>query len=85
MTNTKIDYKKIWSDRASKAMEGAIVKEVRWMTQEEVENNGWLSSAPTIIFTNGLVITASMDDEGNDAGALFTNFKSLDLSILPRI
>ncbi len=53
------------------------------MSEKEVSEYGWMGSAPVIEFTNGVVIIASMDDEGNDAGALFTNHK--DLSVLPRI
>jgi hypothetical protein len=39
--------------------------------------------APVIEFTDGTIIIASMDDEGNDAGALFTN--DSECSVLPRI
>ena len=80
---TTKDYKKIWSRNANKVIKNSIVKEIRWMTQKEVDDYGWLRSAPVIEFTNGLTIIASMDDEGNDAGALLTNLR--DLSVLPVI
>lgn len=83
MSNTKTDYKKIWSKKANKLLKGSVIKKVRWMTDKEVENHDWLGSAPVIELSNGVVIIASMDDEGNDAGALFTNLE--DLPVLPRI
>ncbi|SSC09318.1 hypothetical protein BTURTLESOX_2503 [bacterium endosymbiont of Bathymodiolus sp. 5 South] len=53
------------------------------MTEKEVKEYDWLGSAPVIEFTDGTIIIASMDDEGNDAGALFTN--DSECSVLPRI
>jgi hypothetical protein len=59
------------------------LKKIRWMTEKEVKEYDWLGSAPVIEFTDGTIIIASMDDEGNDAGALFTN--DSECSVLPRI
>lgn len=83
MIKTDAYYKKRWSSKANKVLKGLIIEKVRWMTPKEVIEYGWMGSAPVIEFTNGIFIIASMDDEGNDAGSLFTNHK--DLSILPRI
>ncbi|CAC9517669.1 hypothetical protein [uncultured Gammaproteobacteria bacterium] len=81
--NTKEAYKKVCSKKANTILKDLVVQQVRWMSEKEVSEYGWMGSAPVIEFTNGVVIIASMDDEGNDAGALFTNHK--DLSVLPRI
>jgi hypothetical protein len=80
---TQADYKKIWSRKANKILKGLTVKKIRWMTEKEVKEYDWLGSAPVIEFTDGTIIIASMDDEGNDAGALFTN--DSECSVLPRI
>jgi hypothetical protein len=37
----------------------------------------WYNRAPVIVFTDGSWIIASTDDEGNDAGALFTSNKQM--------
>lgn len=80
---TTKNYKKIWSLDATKKLKGLFVTQVRWMTDKEVKEFDWHRSAPVIEFNNGVKIIASMDDEGNDAGALFTNHK--DLQVLPVI
>jgi hypothetical protein len=48
------------------------------MTEKEMEGLGWYSKALVIIFTDGTYLFPSADDEGNDAGALFTNIKGLE-------
>ena len=40
--------------------------------QEEAEALGWSSRSVVMILDNGNIIYPSMDDEGNNAGALFT-------------
>jgi hypothetical protein len=53
------------------------------MTEKEMEGLGWYSKALVIIFTDGTYMFPSADEEGNDAGVLFTNIKELD--IIPKI
>ena len=45
---------------------------VRYMTDEEVEEFGWSSAAVVLALADGTLLFPSMDDEGNDAGAIFT-------------
>jgi len=40
---------------------------------------GWYSRAPVIVFTDGSWIIASSDDEGNEAGALFTSAPKMNV------
>jgi hypothetical protein len=49
------------------------------MTKKEVEYMGWQSRSVIIILDNGVAIYPSRDDEGNDAGALFTSDDSLPI------
>ena len=67
------DYKKIWSERATKIFKGKVIDEVCYLEAEDVEAMGWNCAAPVIFFTDGTYIIASCDDEGNDAGALLTS------------
>ncbi len=75
---TEINYKKVWSDKASKELRGKTIKEARYLTQKEVDKLGWYNSTLAIFFTDGSYIFPSADDEGNEAGALFTNIKGLE-------
>jgi len=72
-----------WGSKATKKFMGRRVKIIRWLNPAEVEQLGWHYSAPVIIFDDDSYIIASRDDEGNDAGALFTSFE--DLPVLPVI
>jgi len=82
-TTENQDRKEQWSKESTKALKGAIVKQVRWMTNKEMDEYDWLDSAPVIEFMNGLTVIASRDEVGNSAGALLLNLP--DLSVLPRI
>jgi hypothetical protein len=54
---------------------GLTVKEVRMMTDLELDAEGWRKSwgnfPVAIIFEDGSKIYASSDPEGNDAGCIF--------------
>ena len=66
-----------WEDKCSKELVGKTIKEVRYMTDKEVEEYGWWKKVLIIFFNDGSYILPSMDDEGNDGGALFTSFERL--------
>jgi hypothetical protein len=38
---------------------------------------GWTNQPCEIYLDNGTILTPSADDEGNDAGAIFTNIKEM--------
>jgi hypothetical protein len=50
---------------------GQTIVNVRPMTQEEIDAEGWYSGTTVIELSNGVRIYASRDEEGNDAGCLF--------------
>lgn len=54
---------------------GLKVTDVRMMTNEELEAEGWESTwgsfAVVLIFEDGSKVYASSDEEGNDVGCLF--------------
>lgn len=71
------DYKTRWANDAAKLLVGRKIVAVRYMTEAEVEELGWYGSAVVVILDNGLALFPSSDDEGNDAGALFTTDEKL--------
>lgn len=61
-----------WETKASTVLVGRKIKAVRYLLPEEVQNLGWYSRSVVIELDNGVLVWPSSDDEGNDAGALFT-------------
>lgn len=72
-----------WSAKAHDRLKGKTVSRVRYMTDREMNAMGWYNRAVVIEFTDGHWILPSQDDEGNNAGALFTSFG--DLHKIPTI
>lgn len=54
----------------SGTMIGKVVKRVRFLTPAELRREGWDAKAVAVEFTDGTVLFASADDEGNDSGVL---------------
>jgi hypothetical protein len=74
---------KKWEKNASALLLNRTIVKVRYMSSEEVEDLGWDSKAIVLHLDDGTIIYPSRDDEGNDAGALFTT--NDDLPIIPVI
>lgn len=72
-----------WEEKCAKALIGKTIKAVRYLTDLEATGLGWSSKALVLFFNDGSYIYASADDEGNNAGALFTSMD--DLPIIPVI
>lgn len=64
--------KKRWAAEAAKLLVGRKIVAVRYLTNEEVEGLGWYGASIALGLDDGSWIWPSSDDEGNDAGALFT-------------
>lgn len=60
-----------WVDYANKHLQGKTIKSVRYLSQKEKEEMMWHNRCIVITFTDGTLVFPSMDDEGNDGGALF--------------
>lgn len=69
MTTTVERWEKIANDQ----LKGRKIVECRYLSDEEMENLGWYRKAVVIQLDDGNLIWPSADDEGNNAGALFTN------------
>lgn len=62
-----------WTQVAQKQLLGRRIVAVRYMTQEEADQLGWSNRVVVIQLDDGNLVFPSMDDEGNNGGALFTN------------
>lgn len=57
---------------------GQKIKSVEWLTpKQSQENLGWDYQPVEIVLENGVSFIPSADDEGNNAGAIFTNLRDL--------
>jgi hypothetical protein len=70
-----------WNYQAKKLLEGRKIVKVRYMNDEEAESFGWDHKPLCIFFDDDSFIFPSMDDEGNNGGALFTS--SDDMPTIP--
>jgi hypothetical protein len=75
--------KKKLGEMAAKNMVGRTITEVRYMTKAEQKQFGWDVATIIIFFDDHSHIIPSMDDEGNNGGALFTSF--VDMQCIPVI
>lgn len=70
-----------WTSDIAKFLIGKSIAGVRYMSQEEVDENMWDQRPLAIFFTDGSYIIPMSDDEGNNGGSLYTS--STDLPIIP--
>ena len=75
--------KRIWTEEAGDLLRGRTVIDVRYMTERERKEFNWHASAAVIVFADGLLLYPSVDEEGNDAGVLFTT--SEICPVIPKI
>ena len=67
------DIEKKWAKVASDMLVGRKIVRARYMSEGEKESMGWRNRPIVLQLDDGNMIYASSDDEGNDAGAMFTN------------
>ena len=78
-----------WEEKARNLLKGRVVTGVRYMDRSEVAEIGWSQGTLVLQLEDPkskkevVLVFASRDDEGNDAGALFTD--DLDLPVIPVI
>ena len=80
----KADLREYWGNLASNFLVGKTIRRVRYLDDREREDIAWDSSGLVIEFEDGHWIIAMRDDEGNDAGAIWTSSQS-ELNIIPVI
>ena len=77
MEPSNAELKKEWGQLAAQLLVGKTIKKVTYMTAKEQDSFMWNQSAVVIELNDGTLLWPSADDEGNDAGALFTTNKNL--------
>ena len=73
----------IWATMCADKLNGRTIAAVRYLTDQEMDMLGWYRKSLVIILDDGHFLFASSDDEGNDAGALFTSYD--DMPTIPVI
>ena len=77
------DPQKHWAKVASSVLLNRKIVGVRYLDKEEANKLGWYGRSVILELDNGHLVWASRDDEGNDAGALFTtNSKAPTLPVI---
>ena len=67
-----------WNELVKKHLVGKKIIDVKWLSPKESEKlMGWSQQPCEIYLDNGTILTPSADDEGNNAGSLFTNIQEL--------
>ena len=66
-----------WTELTAKHLVGKKIVKVEYLPEDMMEEWGWYKRPITIHLNDGNVLIASMDDEGNDGGAVFTSMKEL--------
>tara|TARA_R100000329_G_C7574601_1_gene203451 strand:- start:379 stop:621 length:243 start_codon:yes stop_codon:yes gene_type:complete len=70
--------RKYWTDKVAKTLEGRTIIKIEYMPEEEVKDMLWHKIPVVIHLDDGGILVPSMDDEGNDGGAIITNYWNLE-------
>ena len=81
---TSAELREHWGHLASNFLVGQTIRRVRYLTDNEVIDLGWTRSNVVIEFEDGHWIIPMTDDEGNDAGTLWTSSQS-ELNVIPNV
>jgi hypothetical protein len=71
------DLENKWTTDIAALLVGKKITKVRYMTEKERDQIGWDARPIVIILDDGTALYPSQDDEGNNAGSIFTNTDSL--------
>ena len=67
-----------WNELVTKNLVGKTIVKVKWLNPKETKRLfGWDQQPCEIHLNDGTILTPSADDEGNEAGAIFTNLEGL--------
>ena len=84
MEQSNADLREHWGNLASNFLVGKTIRRVRYLNDREREDIAWDKSGLVIEFTDGHWLLPMRDDEGNDAGALWTSSQS-EINVIPTI
>lgn len=69
----RAEMESYWDKEVKEVLLNRKIVAARYMTPAEAENMGWHSRPVVFELDNGTYCICSMDDEGNNGGALFYN------------
>lgn len=72
------DPQEHWTRVAASVLLNRTIVAVRYLDREEADRLGWSSRSVIFELDNGDLVWPSCDDEGNDAGTLFTTNSKAD-------
>ena len=64
-----------WTKHAKDSFVGKKIVAARYLSQDEADDIGWGKRPVVLHLSDGTLVYPSMDDEGNDGGALFAQNK----------
>ena len=70
---TEKESEAFWTQEARRQLLGRKIVGVRYMGRKEADDIGFIQRPVLLELDDGNLVYPSRDDEGNDAGALFTN------------
>lgn len=71
-----------WTKKVKEHLIGKKIIDIKWMSPKVAEETfAWYSQPCEIYLEDGIILTPSRDDEGNDGGAILTNL--VDLPTIP--
>ena len=74
---------KDWEKKIKAYLLNQKIVSIRYMPNKEAKYQDWYKRPIQIKLSNGVWLTPSQDDEGNDGGSIYTNIK--ELPIIPVI
>jgi hypothetical protein len=74
-TSERQQAEKRWTDYAKMNLVGKKIVSVRYLSTEEAYAMGWSNRPLVIQFDDDSIIYSSMDDEGNNGGAILGQSK----------
>ena len=78
----KLTNQQLWEEKARKLFEGKKIVSVRYMTEEEAEENDLEARPLCFQLDDGTIVIPLSDDEGNNGGA-FQLIKKDQTYLLP--
>ena len=70
-------HENAWLRSTADVLVGREIVSVRYLTEQERADLGFYLRCIVLVLDDGTLVYPSRDDEGNDAGALFTTHRSL--------
>ena len=72
-----------WQKRIEKHLLGKSIIKIEYMSEKDSKEQGWHNRPIQLLLNNGVWLTMTSDDEGNNGGAIHTNIE--ELPIIPVI